>query len=67
MITGWEIKETSCFLSEIFPSTVNQEKSELNHTKAGKIWQLEQISREILTIIPIKVSNKQQANEVKER
>ena len=35
VITGWETKETSCFLTEIFPSTVNLERSELNHAKSG--------------------------------
>ena len=35
VITGWEFKETSCFLTEIFPSTVNLERSELNHAKSG--------------------------------
>ena len=35
VITGWETKETSFFLTEIFPSTVNLERSELNHAKSG--------------------------------
>ena len=35
VITGWEIKETNCVLTEIFPSTVNLERSELNHAKSG--------------------------------
>ena len=38
MITGWEIKETSCFLIEIFPFTVNLKGSVLNHAKARIIW-----------------------------
>ena len=38
VITGWEIKETSCFLTEIFPFTVNLKGSVLNHAKAGIIW-----------------------------
>ena len=38
VITGWEIKETSCFLTEIFPFTVNLKGSVLNHVKAGIIW-----------------------------
>ena len=38
VITGWEIKETGCFLTEIFPFTVNLKGSVLNHAKAGIIW-----------------------------
>ena len=38
VITGWEIKETNCFLTEIFPFTVNLKGSVLNHVKAGIIW-----------------------------
>ena len=38
IITGWEIKESSCFMTELFPFTVNLNRSELNHAKAGKIW-----------------------------
>ena len=38
VITGWETKETSCFLTEIFPFTVNLKGSVLNHVKAGIIW-----------------------------
>ena len=38
VITGWETKETSCFLTEIFPFTVNLKGSVLNHAKAGIIW-----------------------------
>ena len=38
VITGWEIKETSCFLTEILPFTVNLKGSVLNHAKAGIIW-----------------------------
>ena len=67
MITGWETKETSCFLNEIFPFTVNLKRSKLNHAKAGRICSLNQMSTEILTTIPIKGSDKLQANEVKER
>ena len=37
VITGWETKETSCFLNEIFPFTVNLKRSKLNHAKAGRI------------------------------
>ena len=38
VITGWEIKETNCVLTEIFPFTVNLKGSVLNHVKAGIIW-----------------------------
>ena len=38
IITGWENKESSCFMTELFPFTVNLNRSELNHAKAGKIW-----------------------------
>ena len=38
VISGWETKETSCFLTEIFPFTVNLKGSVLNHAKAGIIW-----------------------------
>ena len=37
VITGWETKKTSCFLTEIFPFTVNLKRSKLNHAKAGRI------------------------------
>ena len=38
VISGWETKETSCFLTEIFPFKVNLETPKLNHAKAGNIW-----------------------------
>ena len=66
LITGWKIKETNCFLTEIFPFTVNLKRSKLNYAKGGRICQLNQMSTEISTTIPIKGSDKLQANEVKE-